>query len=395
MPENAKPRRPKGSGSTFKLPDGRFAHQATVPPLPGDTARRPRITRYGKTAAQARKAVAAAIAARERDANAARHLTVAAFLERWLRDVVRPQRRPRTIEGYEGAIRRYIAPALGTVPLSDLGAADLQRMYATLQTAGLHSTASLVHTILHAALRRAVRWELLSRNPADLVERPKPRPKPRQALTRADAGRLIAALVDHPDEALYLVALTTGMRAGELLGLRWPAVDWQAGTIHVGEQVQWIAGKPEPGPPKSKSRLVPVPPFVLAALRRHQQRQTFARQAAGLYWQEQGLVFPTADGRPQRRAVWLVRWRKLAAAAGLPRFSLHDLRRSYATLARQAGAGLEVVQQTMGHATSAMTLDVYRQVQPADREAARQQLETFLAPPEASSAPPSEADSQA
>lgn len=392
MPD-PKPRRPKGSGTTFRLPDGRYAHQATVPPLPGQSAKRPRLTRYGKTAAEARKRVAAAILERQRQATAAQHVTVADYLARWLRDAVRPVRRPRTIEGYEGALRRYVLPPLGALPLADLKPGDLQRVYATLQTAGLHSTASLVHTILHAAFRAAVRWELLDRNPADRVERPKPRPKPRQALTRDQAGRLIAALADHPDEALYLVALTTGMRAGELLGLHWPAVDWQAGTIHVGEQVQWIAGKPEPGPPKSLSRLVPVPPFVLAALRRHQERQQFLRLSAGPCWQEQGLVFPTATGSPQWRGAWLVRWRKLAEGLGLPRLSLHEIRHSAVTLARQAGASVEVVSAMAGHSSVAITLGVYRHVQPSDREAMRQQLEDFLAPPEPS--PEADSDAQA
>lgn len=373
-------RRPRGSGTTWLVAPGKWAHQQSVLPLPGDTAQRPRITRYGRTAAAARKAVAAAIAERERQARAASTLTVAAYLEQWLRDAVRPRRRPGTIGVYEGSIRRYLAPAIGHIRLSDLKPADLSRMYATLQTAGLHATASLVHTILHAALRQAVRWEMLDRNPADRVDRPKPQPKPRQALTRAEAARLIAALADHPEEALYLLALTTGMRAGELLGLRWPAVDWQAGEIAVTEQIQWRDGRPEPGPPKSKRRVVPVPPFALAALRRHQQRQAFMRQAAGPLWQEQGLVFPLDDGTPQRRQNWLIRWRALTASLGMPAYTLHELRHSAITLARQAGASVEVLQEMAGHSALSITMEVYRHVQPEDRAALRQQMEAFLAP---------------
>lgn len=378
----SKPRRPKGSGATFRLPDGRFAHQVTVSPLPGDEAQRPRITRYGKTAAEARRRVAEAVVERERKAREAPAITVADYLTRWLRDAVRPVRRPRTIEGYESAIRRYVLPPLGTVQLAALSPSDIQRVYATLQTAGLHATAHLVHTILHAAFRRAVLWELLDRNPADRVERPKRPTGRRQALTRGEVGRLMAALTDHPDEALYLVALTTGMREGELVGLRWASVDWSSGTVDVIEQMQRLGGTVQPGPPKSLSRLVPVPTFVLAALRRHQERQAFARQSAGAEWQAWGLVFPTALGTPQPRGRLLKQWRKLAASLDLPPLTLHALRRSYATLARAAGVQVETVQHTLGHTHVSMTLDVYRQVQDEDRAQAARQIEAYLAPPD-------------
>jgi integrase len=302
-------------------------------------------------------------------------LTVATYLaEHWLPAMQARGLRPSTLERYESHVRCAITPAVGGLPLQALMPTHLNKLYGDLRTSGrAPKTIRNVHGVLSKALADAERWGLVSRNVARLadvpaVTRPKLRvwsPEQTRAFLNAVASdRLFAA---------WLLAATTGMRRGELLGLRWADVDLNAGVLRVaqarvraGNQV--IAGEPKTARGR---RTIALDPATVAALRQHRKRQTEERLLAGPRHTDSGLVFTMPDGspiHPNRFGLW---FRRRTRTAGLPAIRLHDMRHSYATAGLAAGVPPKVMSERLGHATVAFTLDTYTSALPAmDKSAA-------------------------
>ncbi len=304
-------------------------------------------------------------------------LTVADYLQRWLQDYARVAVRPTTFQSYGEIIRKHIIPVLGGLPLNKLQPVHVQHFYADKLAGGLSArTVRYIHAILHRALEQAVKWLLLPRNVADAVDPPKAQHKEMRPLDVAEVGRLLDAAAGDRLYALYLLAITTGMRQGELLGLQWPDVDLDAGTIMIRRTLQRTkeGGRVFQEPKTAKSRrLIQLSPQVVEALREHRARQEQERRFWGDRYQDHGLVFSQPAGQPIDKGNLLRRhFKPLLAQAGLPPIRFHDLRHTYATLALQAGLHPKVVQENLGHSTISMTLDTYSHVAPVlQRDAAQ------------------------
>jgi integrase len=297
--------------------------------------------------------------------------TVGDFLKAWL-DGCRVRVRPSTWASYRLNVQAHIIPALGTIPLQSVTAAGLNAFYADLLQAGRVGregglsprTVRYVHTILRRALADAVRQNRLSRNVADLADPPPQRGAQAPEMKTWTAGELRAFLDYAADDRLYpafLLAATTGMRRGEIAGLRWRDVDLEAGRLAVTQTLISLGNKAAVSTPKTAKgrRQVALDGSTAAVLRAHRRRQVEERLAWGPAYQDGDLVFCREDGTPINPALLSERFERLAREADLPRIRFHDLRHTHATLSLQAGVHPKVVSERLGHASVAITLDVY------------------------------------
>ena len=319
-------------------------------------------------------------------------LTVASFLDRWLVDYVEPNLAPKTCVSYRDVVRVHLVPALGSLDLVALRPSHIQSLYSRLLQSGRSdrrgglSPRSVLryHQILHAALHQAVRWQLLVRNPADAVEPPRPARRELRATTAEQARAVMAAADETSIGPFVRLALLTGMRRGELLGLRWADVDLEAGAVHIQQTAQRISGQGivfrQPKTRLSR-RSVALSPDAVAALRRHRVRQAEARFLAGPAYADRDLVFATGLGTPLEPGNLRRTWLGVARAAGIPGLRLHDLRHAHATLMLGQGVHPKVVSERLGHASVNITLDTYSHVLPGLQEAAAAALDSILAEP--------------
>ena len=294
--------------------------------------------------------------------------TVGVFLLDWLEQVARPGLRPRVHTRYEEIVRLHLLPALGDLPLAKLTPQHLVALYGQKVAGGLSpATVQRVHNLLHRALRDAVAWQMVARNVCDVAKPPRvPKPEMR-SFSIEEARRFLVALADEPLEAYYLLAITTGLRQGELLGLQWRDVDWDNRQLQIRRQASRVKGTgwilQEPKSARSR-RAVPLIDLSLDALRRHRARQNEQRLAAAV-WHENDLVFANGVGRVLEPQNILRRsWLPLLARANLPRIRQHDLRHSMASLMLALGINPKVVQEILGHSQISLTLDVYSHVLP-------------------------------
>jgi len=255
------------------------------------------------------------------------------------------------------------------VRLDQLTPAILQAAYARLLGRGLSPKSVLnAHRLLHRALADAVRWGLLARNPCDLVDPPRvPRPVVR-ALDADGVARLLAACAGDDLGPLITVAVLTGLRLGELLGLQWDDVDLEAGAVYVRPifyrmRGQWVESEPRSAAGKRK---VVLPAPVLVMLREYRKAQLEQRLKAGPDWHQEfgDLVFSTASGRPIHPANIHRELKAVLSRAGLPPIRFHDLRHTHASLLLKDGVNPRVVQERLGHSTVSLTLQVYSHVLP-------------------------------
>jgi integrase len=376
-----KGRRGNGEGTVFwSATRRRWVAQVTVI---DPTGRRRRLTRTAQTQAEALRLLKQLrLQVDDGQPTRGRPPTLERFLALWLPGR-QPALRPRTWQGYESIIRTRLLPEVGRVRLDQLTPAILQAAYARLLGRGLSPKSVLnAHRLLHRALADAVRWGLLARNPCDLVDPPRvPRPVVR-ALDADGVARLLAACAGDDLGPLITVAVLTGLRLGELLGLQWDDVDLERGELRVLRAVQRVRGR---GlvvvPPKTAAsrRLVPLPPQAVAALRTQRRQQAAARLAAGPAWAEGAWVFTSALGRPLDPSEVTRRFQRLLQAAGLPRLRFHDLRHTTATVLLGAGVHPKVVASLLGHSTIQVTLDTYSHVTPSLAQQAAEVLGTLVA----------------
>jgi integrase len=321
----------------------------------------------GKTKEGARKAL------REARANADAGLvfdagkqTLSEYLDQWLKDSVRGTVRQRTYERYESIVRVHIKPPIGRVKLKALTAAHARGLYREKLDSGLSPrTVNYIHVTLHKALSQAVSDGLVPRNAAQ-VKAPRPEKPEIKPLSPDQARKLIAVAEETGDRyaALYVVALHTGMREGEMLGLMWNDVDLDAGTLQVRRTLsETRTGHKFELPKSGKGRSIKLSRKAVEALRSHRARQAGERLRLGSLWQEGGLVFPTTTGTTTSGTNLLGRYFKpLLKRAELPAIRLHDLRHTCATILLMAGKHPKYVQELLGHASISITLDTYSHV---------------------------------
>ena len=296
-------------------------------------------------------------------------LTVEDYLNRWLADAVKDTVRSTTFERYEQITRKHIAPEIGRVKLKALTPAHVRGLYKEKLESGLSPrTVQYIHVTLHRALKQAGQDGLIPRNATQAVKPPQLRRKEMHPLTPEQVKILFEAVRGDRLEALYVLAVTTGLRQGELLGLKWEDVNLDAGTLQVRRTLTTAKGGPVLAAPKTKGsrRSVKLSPTASGALRSHLDRQLGEIDAAGPLWRENGLMFASERGEPlDRRYVTTHRFKPLLKGAGLPQIRFHDLRHTCATLLMGRGVHPKLVQELLGYATIAMTLDTYSHYLPS------------------------------
>lgn len=303
--------------------------------------------------------------------------SVAVFLREWL-PAIRGTVRASTFRSYSTNMERHVIPRLGHVPLRQLSALQLNAFYAELVESGRCDgkgglsarTVRYTHVVLHRALRDAVRWGLLSRNPADLADPPKQQRPEVHVWTTDQLRQFLEHVGTDRLAALWVLLATTGMRRGEALGLRWRDVDFEASRVSVSQSLgSWGGQLVFAAPKTAKSRRsLTLDPVTLAVLRRHRKLQLEERMRWGRTRDELDLVFCREDGSPVRPDSVTRQFGELSRAAGLPKIRLHDLRHTYATIALSSGAHAKVVAERLGHSTIGITLDTYSHVMPALEE---------------------------
>jgi integrase len=306
-----------------------------------------------------------------------KNLTVSEYLDRFLEDVQRGSVRESTYSRDKYLITNHVKPALSRVNLKNLSAMHLQRLYREKRDAELSaSTVQKIHHVLHKALAQAVRWDLIARNPTDNVKAPTPTPKEMRPLASSEARKLLEAAGGDRLEALYLLAIHTGMRRGELLGLKWADVDLENATVRVRRTLTRKGTGYVLGVPKSKHsrRTVRLTQKAVEALRSHRARQAEEKLRVGGLYQDQGLVFARERGGIINPSNLRQRsFMPLLERAELPPITFHDLRHTCASLLFQQNIHPKFVQELLGHASVAITLDTYSHMLPGmDSEAANE-----------------------
>jgi len=309
-------------------------------------------------------------------------MSLSEYVDKWLESAARPRVSQRTADGYEALLRRYILEPLGSKRLDNLKALDIQKAYADIQARGLSArVVRHTHSALHNALKQAVKWGLLSRNPSELVELPKVPHKERQVLSPDEAINFIEAAAEMPHGLLFEFALITGMRPEEYLALQWSDIDFERGTATV--QRALIRHKGEWSFQETKTarsrRTVSLPSQLLQKLFDHKRRQAEERLKAGPSWQANSLVFCSETGTPHSIPNLTYRYfRPILVKAELPQIRLYDLRHSCATLLLIAEENPKVVSERLGHSTIVLTLDTYSHVLPTMQQQATAKLEKML-----------------
>ena len=331
---------------------------------------RKRKTVYGKTRKEVAAKLVKALSNREDGLTFdAKNLTLGKYLDLWIKESVQDTVRLTTYQGYERIVRLHIKPALGRIKLDKLTPVHVRGLYRERLESGLAPRmVQLVHTTLHKALKQAVNDGLILRNVTEAVKAPRPVKKEMQPLHPVQARALLEAARGERLEALYALALTTGMRQGELLGLKWEDVDMEAGTLQVRRTLSTATGGGfNFNPPKTarSRRSIRIPELALSSLKRHRKSQLEERMKLAGLWKDHDLVFTTGIGTPMSRADLITRsFKPLLRRADLPDIRFHDLRHTCATLLLSRGVHAKLVQELLGHATIAVTLDTYSHVLP-------------------------------
>jgi integrase len=364
-----------GEGSVFRRKDGRW--EAAVV-LDGH-----RFRFYGPTREVVNGELVAALKAHQDGyLPGGGRETFGRFWEVWLPGM-QPLLRPRTWLRYEELGRIHLLPVLERVWLGKIGPQHVREVHCRMLEAGISpTTAHHAHAVLHRALADAVRWGMVSRNVAGLVRPPRITSQEMKTLSAAEARVLCQAAAGSRFEALYVLAVTTGMRQGELLALKWSAVNLEQGVVRVTGTVTRSEYGLSITPPKTlrSRRAVVLAHPATAALERHRVAQAEERCRLGGAWEDQDLVFSTATGGLVERDQ-LVRgdFLPLLKRAGLPVIRFHDLRHTAATLLLSQGVHPKVASEMLGHATVAITLDRYSHVTQTMQRAAAESISRLLA----------------
>jgi integrase len=296
-------------------------------------------------------------------------LTVGEYLGRWLKDSVRGTVRVSTYEVTRHMVEPHIIPALGRIKLKDLNSAHVRGFYREKLDSGLSAaTVRKMHGALHKALKQAVSDGLIPRNVCEAVKPPKVERKEVTPLDQDQARALLEAVAGDRFEALYVLAIHTGMREGELLGLRWEDVDLERGILRLRRALVREGGRTVLGDLKTaKSRRgVRLTSAAAEALRGQLERQMEEMERMGSLYQPGGLVFATESGTLINPSNLRNRsFKPLLKRVGLPDICFHDLRHTCATLLLSQGTHPKLVQELLGHATIAMTLDTYSHFLPS------------------------------
>lgn len=372
-------RRKHGEGSVFQRKDGRWVAQVRL-----ENGKMKQ--RYFKPDQEKEARVVLRKMLHEQEQGTlpiGRDQTLKAYLEQWLEQVHKLSTiRISTYNMYRIVIYKHIIPMLGHIQLQKLTPQQVQVFYTRKLDEGLSpKRVRGFHSVLHSALENAVRWNLVGRNVCDLVTPPVPQRHEMQPLTTEQAQRLLQAAHEYKLETLLTVAIATGMRRGELLGLHWQDIDFNEGCLRVQRTVGRI-GKfgvvvSEPKTKRSR-RKITLPGFVIEALRQHQERQQVMREKAGTQWRNKDVVFCNMYGDYLSTANLQIDFKRLLQRAELPNIRFHDLRHTTASFLAKLNVHPKVVQEILGHSTISMTLDIYSHLFPSTHQEAMSKLDDLF-----------------
>ncbi len=311
--------------------------------------------------------------------------TLNSYLDRWLEAAAKPRVSQRTYADYEDLLRRYVRPAMGNKKLSKLQPEDIEFLYGSMLESGLSPrTVRYTHAVLNSAFKHAAKRGYMMRNPASFVELPKQVRNEMQALSPEDAAKFLEACAQDRWGVIFSLALTTGMRPEEYLGLQWKDINFVNGIVTVQRTLCWNrkGGGWYFGEPKTarSRRSIPIPFSVVHSLHEHKRHQAEERLKAGPSYQNLDLVFATSEGGPLLpQNLFRRHFKPILKSAGLPQsIRMYDLRHSCATLLLAANENPKVVSERLGHASITLTLDTYSHVLPSMQQAATEKLERLL-----------------
>ena len=278
--------------------------------------------------------------------------------------------------------QQHILPALGKYKLKDLRPDRIQAFYNwKLEQGASQRTVVMIHNVLHHALRRALQLGLVTRNSADAVIKPKLKRTEMKVLDEIQVRSLLMAAKGSRMEAFLQLAITTGMREGELIGLKWADLDWTGRKIHIQRQVQRIKkqGLVFSSPKTAKSRrVVAIGAATIEKLREQLERQQLERMFASTKWVENDLIFANRIGKPMEPANVLKLFKELLVKANLPDIRFHDLRHTAATLMLLQEVHPKIVQERLGHSDISLTLNTYSHVLPSMQEDAAEKMDKLV-----------------
>ena len=377
----------KGGGTIRQRPDGLWEARYTLGINPG-TGKQIQKSVYGKTQKEVRQKLTAITA--EIDNGSYQEpckMTVNEWLDIWLADY-QIGVKDSTAYLYERQAKLYLRPALGNIPLEMLKAHTIQRLYNSLsqehdgQPALSAKTIKNIHGVLHKALQQAVLLNYIRYNPTTACVLPKIVKKEIHPLTDQQTAQLLNLLKGSKYEIPLTVDLFTGLREGELLGLMWDCVDFEKGTLLINKQLrreQKKGGEYYFSPPKNnKSRCLTLAPSVIQLFRLQKLEQNSMQTEAGDAWEEHGLIFTNQTGGYLSYRTVYDCFKRIVRNIGAPATRFHDLRHTFAVASIKSGYDIKTVQENLGHATAAFTLDVYGHVTKQMKQDSAVRMEQFI-----------------
>lgn len=314
-------------------------------------------------------------------------MTVGEWLDIWEKEYLIGVK-PATLYSYQATVRNHLKPKLGAIRLESLSPHTIQTFYNELgqdngEQKGLSpKTIKNIHGVLHKALQKAVLNGYIRFNPANDCELPQRIKKEIQPLDETQIKEFLKAIKGSPYEDLYIVTLFTGMREGEVCGLLWDCVDLKSGILTVNKQLQYVRsskGQYRMVPTKnSKGRSITLPPYVVGVFRRVKKKHLENRLRYGECWENTGYVFTDELGQHLKPQNVYREFKRIVSRMGCPNARFHDLRHSYAVAAIRSGDDIKTVQENLGHATAAFTLDIYGHVTKQMKQESAERMEQFI-----------------
>lgn len=388
-------KRSNGEGTIYQRPDGRWAAQITIGYDPS-TGKPKRQTFYGKTWAEVNEKITKARYEQQIGALIEpTKITLGEWLDIWLNNYKKMKIEKTTLGSYDTLIRTHIKPVIGGIQLRQLQPSNLQAFYNFLQEKGRKKdsgslsprTIHYIHTIISAALKQAVKEGFIIRNPAEATELPKMKKADVEPLTIEEVNGFLETIKTDRLFPAFCLALKTGLRRGEILGLRWQDIDFKGKKLHVR---QTLVEAREPGekkkvtllfkPPKTEKskRTIPLTDDIIKLLKAHKAKQNEEKLFFGKKYHDNGLVFCSEDGKPIWPRNFLRRFTNLQKKAGIEHHRLHALRHTFATLLLAEGEELRNVQELLGHERISTTADIYAKVLEESKRKAVSKLDSIV-----------------
>lgn len=309
------------------------------------------------------------------------------YLDYWLENYAKPNTAARTLEGYHYMITQHLKPSLGNIKITKLHPFHLQEYYSQKLVNGKIDGEGLSpqsvkhhHRLIHKVLKDAVKWQFLARNVAEAVTPPKTKKVEMHTWNNDQVKVFLEIAKTSPYYPVYKTAIYTGMRRGEILGLRWQDVDFDNLVISVRQSLQEVrgVGLTFKEPKSGKGRSITITTTLAKELKKLYKQQLTDKLLLGQIYQDLDLVFAQVNGKPLQPTEMSRNYRKMVDKSGLPYIRFHDLRHTHATLLLQQGVHPKVVSERLGHSTISITMDIYTHVLPNMQKEAAHQFEQLF-----------------